>query len=456
MAAGLVRLTVSAPARRLDLAVPAHAPLAELLPEILRHAGEELADAGEEHGGWALRRLTGEPLDPAAHLYAQGVRDGAVLHLVPAGARWPEPEYDDVVEVVADAARRQGAGWDAARTRRACLAAGGVLLAVPLAGLVAAGGPAYPAAVVAGTLAAAGVVAARVYGDRGLGVALTGYALPYALAGGALAVAAGGAGRLPGLDWLGAPQLLVGGVALAVAALAGLLGAAAGRRVHVAGLFAGGGAALAGLAGYAARAETVAAVALAALVCGLGLLPLLAIRLGRVPVPAPAEPAGDAAPTDALPDPAAVGAAVARTAALLVGLLAGHAVLCAGAVLVLVGAGGPAAAALGAVAGAALLLRARVFAAVAQRVPVLAAGLAALALVGLGLAAGAGPVALGLLAAVLPAAAVAAMLLGAAERPVSPYLGRLADLLDTAALVSIVPVACAVLGVYGQVRVLVG
>ncbi|HEX5741072.1 MAG TPA: EsaB/YukD family protein, partial [Pilimelia sp.] len=102
---GLVRLTVHAPARRLDLTLPAHVPLAELLPELLRHAGDDLADLGERHGGWLLRRATGEPLSPAAHLYAQGVRDGAVVHLVPAGERWPEPEFDDVAEAVAHSAR---------------------------------------------------------------------------------------------------------------------------------------------------------------------------------------------------------------------------------------------------------------------------------------------------------------------------------------------------------------
>ncbi|RBI94713.1 hypothetical protein DRA43_32570, partial [Micromonospora provocatoris] len=39
-----------------------------------------------------------------------------------------------------------------------------------------------------------------------------------------------------------------------------------------------------------------------------------------------------------------------------------------------------------------------------------------------------------------------------ARRPVSPYLGRLADLTDTALVVAVVPVACAVLGLYGRAR----
>ena len=41
---GLARITVRAPRRRLDLAVPDQVPLAEILPEVLRRAGEIGAD----------------------------------------------------------------------------------------------------------------------------------------------------------------------------------------------------------------------------------------------------------------------------------------------------------------------------------------------------------------------------------------------------------------------------
>ena len=46
MSIGLARVTISAPSRRIDVALPEHVPLAELLPEVLRHAGEGLADDG--------------------------------------------------------------------------------------------------------------------------------------------------------------------------------------------------------------------------------------------------------------------------------------------------------------------------------------------------------------------------------------------------------------------------
>src|SRR4051794_19226504 len=142
MSVGLARVTISAPQRRVDVALPEHVPLAELLPEVLRHAGEGLADDGERHGGWLLRRTDGAVLLPGQALLPQGVRDGEVLHLVPARAQWPELEYDDVVEAIADGARRRGSAWTPAATRAAALAGAGALLAVGLAATLR-GGPAW-------------------------------------------------------------------------------------------------------------------------------------------------------------------------------------------------------------------------------------------------------------------------------------------------------------------------
>src|SRR5689334_14628733 len=67
---GLARVTVTAPKRRIDVALPDGVLIAELLPHLLRHAGEELADEGEGHGGWALRRSTGGALEPNRSLSA--------------------------------------------------------------------------------------------------------------------------------------------------------------------------------------------------------------------------------------------------------------------------------------------------------------------------------------------------------------------------------------------------
>ena len=104
----LARVTVSTPTRRMDVALPENAIVAELLPHLLRHAGDDLADDGEQHGGWTLRRATGAALDPTRSLGAQGVRDGELLNLAPRRADWPELAYDDIVEVIASGARRSG------------------------------------------------------------------------------------------------------------------------------------------------------------------------------------------------------------------------------------------------------------------------------------------------------------------------------------------------------------
>ncbi|MGV9216226.1 type VII secretion integral membrane protein EccD [Micromonospora sp. RB23] len=467
MTTGLARVTISAPQRRVDVALPEQVPLAELLPDVLRHAGEGLADDGERHGGWVLRRTDGALLATAQALLPQGVRDGEVLHLVPARAHWPELEYDDVVEAIADGARRRGGAWSPAATRVAGLTGAAVPLAVGLLALLA-GGPTsrsgwVVAAVVALLLTVAGAVASRANGDGAAGATLGGYALPYAFVAGALAVGSGDpVGPLGPVRWVGAPELLAGSVALLLVALVGLLGVASRQRIFVAGVTVGLLGAGAALGALPSTPAGTAAVLLSALVFAIGAIPLLAIRLGKLPLPPITLPATPPAaeperPAD-LPDRGRVQAAVTRTEEMLTGMLLGHAVLAVGAAVVLGVAGGTAGPVLVAVVSAVLLLRSRLFVAVRHRVPTVLAGLAGYAVLGAvlvdrvddtaRLALVLGGAALGL---VTVAAAV-----GYARRPVSPYLGRLADLTDTALVVAVVPVACAVLDLYDRARGLLG
>ncbi|WBB78845.1 type VII secretion integral membrane protein EccD [Micromonospora sp. WMMD882] len=467
MTTGLARVTISAPQRRLDVALPEQVPLAELLPEVLRHAGEGLADDGERHGGWLLRRSDGAVLATGQALLAQGVRDGEILHLVPARAHWPELEYDDVVEAIADGARRRGTAWSPPATRAAALAGAGVPLAVGLVALLA-GGPDHPgdwlvAAVLAGLLAVAGGVASRAYGDGPAGATLGGYALPYAFAAGALLVSSGDpVGPLGPARWLGAPELLAGSVALLLVAALGLLGVAARLRVFVAGATVGLAGAATALLGLLLTPAGSAAVLLSLLAFVVGALPLLAIRLGKVPLPPITLPTdADTAPGAGvrdLPDADRVHAAVARTEETLTGMLLGHAVLAVAASVVLTVTGGVAGRILVAVTATVLLLRARLFVAVRQRVPAVAAGLTGLGVLGVALVEGAGPATLLGLVAAAAALALLTVAAGAtyAQRPVSPYLGRVADLVDTLLVVSMVPVACAVLDLYDRARGLLG
>ncbi|MBQ1042858.1 type VII secretion integral membrane protein EccD [Micromonospora sp. C32] len=456
MTSGLARVTISAPRRRVDVALPEQVPLAELLPEVLRHAGEGLADDGERHGGWVLRRTDGGVLATAQALLPQGVRDGEVLHLVPARAEWPELEYDDVVEAIVDGARRRGAAWSARATRAAALGGAAVPLAVGLVAVVAAGPGerGWPvAAAVALILVLTATAASRAYGDGAVGATLGGYALPWAATAGALAVASGDpVGPIPGLRWVGAPELLVGSVALLLVAVLGLLGVASRSRVFVAGVTVGVTGVASALGGLLLDPAGAAAVLLAVLVFALGGLPLLAIRVGKLPLP-PLTLPSPAGARD-LPDRGRVHAAVARAEEVLTGMLLGHALLAVAAVAVLVAAGRTAGLLLAAVAAGVLLLRSRLFVAVRHRVPAIVAGLAGYALLGAVLAERAGPGGRFALTVGGLALALAAVSAGAtyARRPVSPYLGRLADLTDTALVVAVVPVACAVLGLYDRAR----
>ncbi|MFF5178856.1 type VII secretion integral membrane protein EccD [Micromonospora sp. NPDC000316] len=467
MTTGLARVTISAPQRRVDVALPEQTPLAELLPDVLRHAGEGLADDGERHGGWVLRRTDGALLATAQALLPQGVRDGEVLHLVPARAYWPELEYDDVVEAIADGARRRGGAWSPTATRVAGLAGAAVPLAVGLLALLAVG-PTHRsgwlvATVVALLLTVAGTVASRANGDGTAGATLGGYALPYAFVAGALAVGSGDpVGPLGLARWVGAPELLAGSAALLFVALLGLLGVASRLRVFVAGVTVGLLGAGAALGALLLTPAGTAAVLLSALVFAVGVIPLLAIRLGKLPLPPITLPAATSAdePERArdLPDRGRVHAAVTRTEEVLTGMLLGHALLAVAAATVLGTTGGTAGRVLVAVVSAVLLLRSRLFVALRHRVPTVLAGLAGYAVLGAVLvdrADDTGRLALVLGGAALGLVAVAAGT-GYARRPVSPYLGRVADLTDTALVVAVVPVACAVLDLYDRARGLLG
>jgi type VII secretion integral membrane protein EccD len=473
MSVGLARVTISAPQRRVDVALPEHVPLAELLPEVLRHAGEGLADDGEKHGGWLLRRTDGVALTTAQGLFPQGVRDGEVLHLVPAHEQWPELEYDDVVEAIAAGARRRGTVWTPGATRAATLIGAGVLLALGLVAVLGGGpgwaGSAYVGLVVGVLLALAGVTASRAYGDRAAGVALGAAAMPYAFAGGALVVSYSSDDRngvFAPLPWLGGPELLAGSVALLLVAALGGVGVVGTQRIFTAGGMVGLLGAVAALIGFLTSAAGAAAALLAILVCGIGALPLLALRFGKMPTPPVTLPTG----TDATegfttgrpgaldsarerPDRVTVFAAVARTEELLTGMLIGHAVLAVGAFVVLATSSGWSARVLVGVSAAAMLLRSRLFVTVRQRVPLIVAGLAGVGALGVSLLRSAGPpmvlavLLIGLVLAVITIVAGTTW----SRRPPSPYLARAADQLDTLVVVSVIPVACAVVGLYSAV-----
>ncbi|WP_033343529.1 type VII secretion integral membrane protein EccD [Catenuloplanes japonicus] len=441
MGAGLARVTIAAPHRRVDLALPDQIPLAELLPDLLRHAGESLADEGERHGGWLLRRPDGAPLLGGRPLRAQGIRDGEILHLTPARAHWPEPEYDDVVDVIAGAPGRTGR-WSPAATRVATRAAATVLLLATLPSLLLTTPSPVPAALALALLLAA-VTASRAYGDAGTAATLGALSLPFAALAGAQLTT-----MEPAARW-GAPEALVAAVSVLATALLVAVGTAVHLRIPVAAMTAALPVAATAAAALAFSPVHAAAVLLTATACALGLLPLLAIRLGRLPIPPIALPGDDDPFQQARQRPPRdeVLAALTRTDEFLTGLLAGHALVVAGSALFLTLHGGLAARLLAGAAALGLLLRARTFAAAHHRVPPVCAAVAVLAA----------------LAITVPPPVVAAVALGVlaggatwSRRPPSLYLARSGEILETLTLVSLIPLTCAVLDLYTNLRNLNG
>ena len=131
---GLVRVTVTSATRRVDLALPGAAAVADLVPELARSVG--LLDAGTAYVGYRLVTQDGRALVADAGLTAQGVEDGDVI-TVAAGPRDPSPRvYDDAVEAMADVVERDLQPWDAEAGRRTALWAAVLLLLVGAVGLV--------------------------------------------------------------------------------------------------------------------------------------------------------------------------------------------------------------------------------------------------------------------------------------------------------------------------------
>ena len=269
-----------------------------------------------------MRRATGAELEGTRNLAAQGIRDGELLHLVPRNVDWPELAYDDVVEVVAGGARRAGRSWGQQATRRCGLAVTTTILLFGLAGLQLSGPPwVVPGLVALGFatgLSIAGVVLSRAGGDAVAGAVLAGNGMLYALVAGLVVTAPSGVA----LTHLGAPHVLLGGAALLVFGIFGLVGVGAVQRIFTAGLSAGIAAILGALLCYAGAAPAGAAAVVVTL--SIGMLPgypLVASWLGRLPVPElPTRPEQI---LEDRPTPAREGvfATVARATELLSGML---------------------------------------------------------------------------------------------------------------------------------------
>jgi type VII secretion integral membrane protein EccD len=193
----LCRLTVYGPDRSVELAVPVHVPLIDLLPALVGHLGDGLADIGQEHGGWVLQRLGDPPLREELSVAVLGLHDGDVVHLRPRADQLPPLDFDDLIDGIAVGISGRTDRWRADTSRR--LLTG--LVALPLAAALAvlAGHvsalSATAAMAVAVILLGLTAAASRAFGDMPAASVLGGAAIGYAgLAAGELPLLRGAPG----------------------------------------------------------------------------------------------------------------------------------------------------------------------------------------------------------------------------------------------------------------------
>ncbi|MEU7896853.1 type VII secretion integral membrane protein EccD [Nonomuraea sp. NPDC049152] len=449
----LCHVTIVAPRRRADLALPTDIPLPHVLPGILRAVGEAGGESASAPG-WVLQRLGGAPFDLGQSLATLGVLDGEVLYLRPREAAMPPALFDDVADVVATGVNGGSGKWEPKHTRLMGVGGATVLLALGSVGLVLAGEPVGGLAAVAGVLALllvmAGAALSRAVGEAWAG-ALIGYAsLPYAFLAGLYALGGG----------FGAPHLLA---ALACTALAATIGTAAIAE-GVPGYL---GVAIASVAGaiaaavvmiFDAHAAGTAAITATVLMAFTPLIPTLSFRMARVPLPALPTNAEELRADNQLLDSASVLERTQQARGYATGLVIGVALSGLGALAFLVAEGGWMAVAMAATLSLTLMLRARVFHGLGQRLWLITSGLAGLISLAVAQSVGAGTV--GAAAVVIGLLWVAMIMLSLGlwlpTGRLSPFWGRAGDIVDVMLLVALFPLALGVLEVYAWIRGLSG
>lgn len=213
----LCRITVIGPDRKIDLAVPATTPVANLLPVLLQHtsSGRRLeGDDGE--GAWVLQRLGQQPFELNGTPESLDWLEGEELHLRRAEDPLPELDFDDVAEGIATIVNRRTDRWQPEYRRIMFL-----VLSVVAMGLLAAvltdRGPALPQVIAVGVLSAAffsaALVFARTHTDGAFSLLFGIGAAAFA----ALAASSGVDGDPEGIALTG-PAMLAGAVAITVVA----------------------------------------------------------------------------------------------------------------------------------------------------------------------------------------------------------------------------------------------
>ncbi|SDH82215.1 type VII secretion integral membrane protein EccD [Nonomuraea jiangxiensis] len=451
-------VTIVGPRRKADLALPADIPLPNVLPSLLRALGEVGGESAASPG-WTLQRLGGAPLDLGLSLSALGVLDGEILYLRPREAVLPPALYDDVADVVATGVRDGRGAWSAKHTRilgasgaTGLLVLGGIGLAVSgLSGLVIT----IVAGVLALLLVVTGALLSRAVGDSLAGALIGHAALPYGFVAGLFAPSGGATAY-----GFGAPHLLA---ALACTALVAAVGGAL-ISDGVPGFL---GTAVATTAGaicaavvmvWAPTPAGVAAVAVAVLLAFTPLVPTLAFKLAKVPLPAMPTTAEELRNDNQLLDASAIQERTRIAQRYATGMVAAVGIFALVTQALLVLHDDWVASVMTVSLSLTLIMRARFFHGLGQRVWLVGTGLAgfamlALSLFGSGGIVGSLSVAIGVLWLALMTVGIGLWL--AVGKP-SPFWGRAGDIVDIVLIVQLFPLALGVLEVYTWVRGLSG
>lgn len=482
-ATGFCRVTVVAPGGRIDVALPEDVPLSDVYPEIARLSAGSNGEGSLS--GYHLVRRDGRVLESGLSLAGNSIRDGEVLLLRPFADSLPSAVFDDVSDAVASSVRENRALWNEQRMRAAGLTGGGVLLVLMAFALWFAdpvrhdmhGLPGIIAAAAGVLLVALACVRARVYDDRASSIALGLGAMPH--------IMIAGSGILP-LDegqGIGRLQFLLGSVAvlLASAVLIAITPRGDGpfvasAIVSVVGTVFTFVAVIAGL-----DATDAAAIAAPVSVGTIAFLPGLSARFARLPIgfePRAVGPRGydggqEGGRTTGPVDAERIAAQARRGHEMLVGLVGGWCAAVVGTAAVLGFSHNGWGQLLALATGIAMLLRARLFRYTSQVACALVAGLGTLTLLALGLSlnppselvrelvkgdgGGLDVRTVWIAASIAVAAAlVTAIGLIVPRTGLTPFWGRFMELTETFVLLSLIPLALAVLDVYARVRGSIG
>ncbi|NMO55381.1 type VII secretion integral membrane protein EccD [Actinoplanes sp. TBRC 11911] len=457
----LCRLVVIGPERQIEAAVPANVLVADLLPALLHHLGDNLADAGLAHGGWVLQQFGGVALDEDRSIADLGLDDGETIYLRPRSDQIPPVHFDDLADGIAAGVRNRAGRWRPEMIRWVAMGALAAVLMVGAAVLSLSGPPsarALCALAVAVFAMAAAVGLTRSMGDSGFGavgaVAGIGYAVLAAMV-------------IPDLTGdnvaltFAAPQVFAGSVAaLVFVVLIAVLLRWPGPRV--AGLIVGTflAAVGSGLAAFVplSAGKAAALVAVVATVATVR-VPLLAFRLARIDLPPlPSEP--EHLQEDIDPEPSSrLLPQTVRADAYMTGLYAGLASVVAVSMVVVALVGGWASGGLVVVVALVRLLALRPMNSAWHRLAHAAPSVAGLAVVVVVTLADAMPlvrVVLPVVAAPLAGVVFVAIGRSLPRRRLMPYWGRIGDIVQLAATIGMLPLLLAVLGAYGAARALGG